>query len=65
MVYVCKDVEKVLPKTLSVQKDESDQFEGRGRLLQTEIAENWQNQGYRWLNLLTIQRGYFVSQDTI
>ena len=31
--YICKDVEKVVPKTLSVQKDKSDQFEGHGRLL--------------------------------
>ena len=32
--------------------------------LQTEIAGNGQNQGYLWLNLRAIQRGY-VSQDTI
>ena len=33
--------------------------------LQTEIAGNGKNQGYRWLHLHAIQRGYVVSQDTI
>ena len=33
--------------------------------IQNEIAGTGQMQGYRWLHLRAIQRGYVVSQETI
>ena len=33
--------------------------------VQAETAGNGQMQGYRWLHLRAVQRGYVVSQDTI
>ncbi len=48
----------------SVQEEKPHKL-GRGGHISAEIAGNGQLQGYGWLHLCAVQRGYVVLQDTL